>query len=105
MGTASFARQCGQTDDHAMLKTMVYDTDKAGVEQPVFVILPGSFKIDTKALAAVGGWKRDHIKPTKPERGTDFTGYVFGGTTALGSKTCLRTFLDKRALDLPVVFV
>mmetsp|Transcript_56104 Transcript_56104/g.156315 ORF Transcript_56104/g.156315 Transcript_56104/m.156315 type:complete len:228 (+) Transcript_56104:78-761(+) len=103
--TMSFARQCGLQDDHAMVKTMVYDVGSAAEDPPVFAILPGDLKIDTKALATAGGWNRKNVKPTKPDRATEITGYVFGGTTALGSKTRLRVLLEQRVLDLPRLYV
>lgn len=103
--TLSFARQCGLQDDRAMLKSMVYDVEKGGEAPPVFVVLPGHGKIDTKALAVAGGFNRNHIKPTKPERATGVTGYVFGGTTVLGSRIPLRTFVDKSVLELPRVYI
>mmetsp|Transcript_63082 Transcript_63082/g.130781 ORF Transcript_63082/g.130781 Transcript_63082/m.130781 type:complete len:86 (-) Transcript_63082:180-437(-) len=51
------------------------------------------------------GVKRDHVKPTKPERATSFTGYVFGGTTAFGSKTQLQIYIESSIFSLETVYV
>merc|ERR1712107_24767 len=103
--TQGFARQVGLADDHAMVKTMVYDVDKAGEALPVFILQHGDKKIDTKKLAVVLGAKRDHVKPTKPDRATELTGYVFGGTTVFGSKAPLDIYAEQTIFDLPTVFV
>ena len=103
--TQSFARQVGLNDDSSMVKTMVFDIDKAASQQPIFVLQHGNKKVDTKRLAMAAGVKRDHVKPTKPERATSFTGYVFGGTTAFGSKTQLQIYIESSIFSLETVYV
>ena len=103
--TQSFARQVGLPDDSCMVKTMVFDIDKAVSQDPIFVLQHGNKKVDTKRLATAVGVKRDHVKPTKPERATAFTGYVFGGTTAFGSKSPLKIFVESTIFSLPTVYV
>ncbi|CAE7895411.1 ybaK [Symbiodinium microadriaticum] len=103
--TQSFARQVGLKDDSVMVKTMVFDIDKAASQQPILVLQHGNKKVDTKRLAMAAGVKRDHVKPTKPERATSFTGYVFGGTTAFGSKTQLLIYIESSIFSLETVYV
>ncbi|CAE7523189.1 ybaK [Symbiodinium natans] len=103
--TQSFARQVGLQDDSSMVKTMVFDIDKGAAQEPIFVLQHGNKKVDTKRLAAAAGVKRDHVKPTKPERATAFTGYVFGGTTVFGSNTQLKTYVETSIFNLETVYV
>ena len=79
--------------------------DKGAAQEPIFVLQHGNKKVDTKRLAAAAGVKRDHVKPTKPERATAFTGYVFGGTTVFGSNTQLKTYVETSIFNLETVYV
>ncbi len=74
----------------------VFKTLLASVDGELVVgIVPVSGKLDLKALAAaVGGKRAEMADAALAERRT---GYVVGGISPIGQKTCLRTVLDETA--------
>jgi Cys-tRNA(Pro)/Cys-tRNA(Cys) deacylase len=71
-------------------KTLVARGDRNGV---CFAVIPGSYQLDLKALAAVSGNKKIELVPLKEVQ--PLTGYVRGGVTALGARKDYPVFVDE----------
>ena len=83
-------------------KTLVVVIDKKTKEMAVGIV-PVSKQLDFKALAKAAGTKRAFMAPIEDAERT--TGYVVGGTSPLGQKTKLPTFIDESILALKTVYV
>ena len=83
-------------------KTLVVVIDKKSGQMAVGIV-PVSKQLDFKALAKAAGVKRAFMAPIEDAERT--TGYVVGGTSPLGQKTKLPTFIDESMLALKTVYV
>ncbi len=82
-----------------VLKTLVAAVDG----QLTVAVVPVTGRLDLKALAAaVGGKRATMAEVDAAERAT---GYVAGGISPLGQRTCLPTVVDDSAAGLAVVYV
>lgn len=73
-----------------VFKTLVVRGDRHGV---AFAVLPAGTSLDLKALAKLTGDRKVDTVPLKEV--TPLTGYVRGGTTALGAKKDYPVFADE----------
>ena len=99
-GAEAAALQTG-SDLHSMIKTLVVALKPAGF---CFVLAPGTLSVDMKAVATVAGAKSARM--ADPEASQQLTGYLVGGTSALGAKcTDVPVFFDQSLLQFDSVVV
>lgn len=78
------------------------DGDGRPVSELVLALTAGSNKIDTTALAAVGG--ADRCGRADPDEVRAVTGYAIGGVPPFGHDTPLRTWIDPHLLTFDEVW-
>jgi Cys-tRNA(Pro) deacylase len=98
-GTAVSARELG-VDEHAVVKTLVME-DESGA--PLVVLMHGDREVSTKALARQLG--RREIRICRPETANRHSGYQVGGTSPLGTRKAMPTFVERSILELPRIYV
>ncbi len=87
----STAQKLGLPADQ-VFKTLVVNGHSQGV---AFAVVPGSYRLNLKALAQLSGDRKLETVPLKQVQ--PLTGYVRGGVTALASKKPYPVFLDEWA--------
>jgi len=98
-GTAESAQQLG-VDEHAVVKTLVMQDDKA---EPLIVLMHGDASVSTKNLAREIGVKS--VEPCKPEVAQRHSGYLVGGTSPFGTRKPMRVFVEAGVLALPRILI
>jgi Cys-tRNA(Pro) deacylase len=98
-GTEASARELG-VEEHAVVKTLVMEDDTGA---PLIVLQHGDREVSVKALARQLG-KRS-ISPCKPEVAQRHSGYLVGGTSPLGTRKAMPTYVERTVLDLPTIYV
>jgi Cys-tRNA(Pro) deacylase len=98
-GTRVSARELG-VDEHAVVKTLVME-DEAG--EPLVVLMHGDREVSTKALARQIG--RRSVQISRPEAANRHSGYQVGGTSPLGTRKAMPTYVERSVLELPRIFV
>jgi Cys-tRNA(Pro) deacylase len=98
-GTEVSARELG-VDEHAVVKTLVMEDDTGA---PLVVLQHGDREVSVKALARQLG--RRSIWPCKPEVAQRHSGYLVGGTSPLGTRKAMPTYVERTVLDLPTIYV
>ncbi|MBI3892220.1 MAG: Cys-tRNA(Pro) deacylase [Candidatus Wallbacteria bacterium] len=89
LSAESVAEKIGLPSEQ-VFKTLVARGDRGGV---VLAVVPGSSKLDLKALARLSGDRRVETVPLKDVQ--PLTGYVRGGVTALACKKDYPVFVDE----------
>lgn len=87
----STAQKLGLPADQ-VFKTLVVNGYSQGI---AFAVVPGSYRLNLKALAQLSGDRKLETVPLKQVQ--PLTGYVRGGVTALASKKPYPVFLDEWA--------
>ncbi|PZO57805.1 MAG: Cys-tRNA(Pro) deacylase [Phormidesmis priestleyi] len=87
----STAQKLGLPTDQ-VFKTLVVNGYSQGI---AFAVVPGSYRLNLKALAQLSGDRKLETVPLKQVQ--PLTGYVRGGVTALASKKPYPVFLDEWA--------
>jgi prolyl-tRNA editing enzyme YbaK/EbsC (Cys-tRNA(Pro) deacylase) len=72
--------------------------------QPVLAIACGMAYVERRAIAARYGVGRKRVKLASPEEVLAVSGYEVGAMPPFGHRQPLATLLDRRVLDLPVVY-
>lgn len=98
-GTAESARQLG-VDEHAVVKTLVMQDDKA---QPLIVLMHGDRQVSTKDLARAVGVK--DVKPCAPEVAERHSGYRVGGTSPFATRKAMPVYVEESILDLDRIYI
>jgi Cys-tRNA(Pro) deacylase len=98
-GTEVSARELG-VEEHAVVKTLVMEDDTGA---PLVVLQHGDREVSVKALARQLG--RRSIWPCKPEVAQRHSGYLVGGTSPLGTRKAMPTYVERTVLDLPTIYV
>ncbi|HRH88580.1 MAG TPA: Cys-tRNA(Pro) deacylase [Rubrivivax sp.] len=98
-GTAESARQLG-VDEHAVVKTLVMQDDKAG---PLLVLMHGDREVSTKNLARALGVKS--VQPCSVEVAQRHSGYQVGGTSPFGTKKAMPVAVEASVLALPRIWI
>jgi Cys-tRNA(Pro) deacylase len=98
-GTAVSSRELG-VEEHAVVKTLVMEDDQG---EPLVVLMHGDREVSLKALARQLG--RKAIAPCKPEVAQRHSGYQVGGTSPVGTRKALPTYVERTILDLPRIYV
>lgn len=81
-------------------KTLVLRGDKHG---PLVCVVAGDREVDLKKAAKASGNKKVEMLPLRELQ--PLTGYIRGGTTSLGMKKKLPTYLSEEALGFDFIYV
>jgi Cys-tRNA(Pro) deacylase len=98
-GTGVAAKSLG-VPEHEVIKTLVFLAD-AG--KPLLVLMHGDLEASPKKIARVMGAKR--IELCDAETARRHTGYIFGGTSPLGTRTRLPVIAERTIFDLPSILI
>ena len=83
-----------------VFKTLVARGDKTGV---ILAVVCGASEVDLKVLAAVSGNKK--VEMVHLNEVLTLTGYIRGGVSPLGAKKNYPVYLDRTALDQPIISI
>jgi len=83
-----------------VFKTLVVRGDRTGV---MLACLPGTMALSLKALARLSGNRK--VEMVEKEEIHRLTGYIRGGVSPLGGKKAYPVYLDRSALDQPIISV
>jgi Cys-tRNA(Pro)/Cys-tRNA(Cys) deacylase len=83
-----------------VFKTLVVRGDRTGV---ILACVPGTMTLSLKALARVSGNRK--VEMVEKDEIHRLTGYIRGGVSPLGGKRTYPVYLDRSALEQPVVSV
>ena len=98
-GTQHAAAELG-VDEHAMVKTIVMETD---AQQPLIVLMHGDRDISAKQMARILNTKS--VLPCTPDIATRHTGYMVGGTSPFGTRKPLPIYAEATLFDLLQIWV
>jgi Cys-tRNA(Pro) deacylase len=98
-GTKVSAREL-QVDEYTVIKTLIMEDER---KQPLIVLMHGNKQVSTKKLARDLGVKT--LAPCLPEIAEKHTGYLVGGTSPLGTRKKLPTYMEKTIIDLPKIYI
>ena len=102
-GTRDAARKLG-IDEHAVVKSLVFDNGKSGDElRAVMVLMHGDQRVSMHRLERLSGIRR--LVPSSPETALELTGFQPGGISPFGLKTPLPVFMQETLMQLPELFV
>lgn len=87
-------------DLQVTVKTIVFSTDDG---EGVLALMHGDREVSTKKLARAHGVKA--VRPATKREADKYTGYQFGGTSPLGTRTLLPTFCETSIAELDLVYV
>ena len=98
-GTHQSAAELG-VSEHDVVKTLVLETDK---KEPLIVLMHGDREVSLKNLARHLNVKT--VQMSTPASGQRYTGYQFGGTSPLGTRTALPVYAEKSIFDCPRIYL
>ncbi len=98
-GTRVGAAELGFSE-HLLIKTLVMQTDSKKV---LLVLMHGDCEVSTKKLARFLEVKS--IETCDERTASRHTGYVFGGTSPLGTRMPLPVYVEKSIFDLPSILI
>ena len=98
-GTERASRELG-VDEHGVVKTIVMQTDE---KKPLLILMHGDRAVGPGLLAKAIGAKS--VTLCDPATAQKHTGYLFGGTSPLGTRVPLPVYVERTILDLPQLFV
>jgi len=98
-GTHQSAMELG-VPEHDVVKTLVLETD---TREPLIVLMHGDREVSLKNLARHLNVKM--IQMSTPANGQRYTGYQFGGTSPLGTRTALPVYAEKSIFDSPRIYL
>lgn len=99
-GGTHHAAECLGVSEHAMVKTLVMETD---THVPLIVLMHGDREVSTKTLARLIGVKT--ISPCTPETAQRHTGYMVGGTSPFGTRKALPVYVEETLLALEWIYI
>jgi Cys-tRNA(Pro) deacylase len=86
-----------------IVKSLLFLVEAAHTES-VLAITCGTAYVERRAIAAHYGVGRKRVKLASPEEVRSISGYEVGAMPPFGHRQPLPTLLDRRVLDLPVVY-
>jgi Cys-tRNA(Pro) deacylase len=101
-GTGTAAAALG-VDEHAVVKTLVMETDEGGKKRAVLVLMHGDREVSTKELA-----RRLRVKAVAPASEasvTRVTGYVPGGVSPFGTRSTPPVLVEETILELERIYI
>jgi Cys-tRNA(Pro) deacylase len=99
-GGTRIAAQALGVDEHAVVKTLVMEDDRA---RALIVLMHGDREVSTKQLARQAG--RRAVTACHPEAVSRHTGYLVGGTSPFGTRRNLPVFVERSILRLPIIYL
>ena len=99
-GGTGHAAACLGVDEHAVVKTLVMETDG---RRPLIVLMHGDREVSTKQFARAIGVK--HVDPCSPEAAHRHTGYTVGGISPFGTRTKIPVYVESSILALPRIYI
>ncbi len=96
--TAPEAAQAVGCDVRAIAKSLLFLADG----EPVLVICAGDRKVDTVRVGELVGASEVRMAPAEEVR--RITGFAIGGVPPIGHVMPLRTLMDERLLELPLIY-
>ncbi len=99
-GGTRHAATCLNVDEHAIIKTLVMETDD---KSPLIILMHGDREVSTKQLARVLGVRS--VTPCAVEKTERVTGYTVGGISPLGTRRILPVYAERGILTLPHLFI
>ena len=99
-GGARWAAESLQVPEHAVIKTLVMETD---TRSPLIVLMHGDCEVSTKQLARTLDAKR--ISPCETAVAERLTGYQVGGISPLGTRTRLDVYGEASIFKLEKIFI
>lgn len=102
-GTGDAARQLG-IDEHAVVKSLVFDNGQEGEERrAVMALMHGDTRVSLRKLERLSGIRR--LYPSSPAAARELTGYLPGGICPFGLISPIPVFLQETLLQMPQLFV
>jgi len=98
-GTSVAARELN-VDEHAVIKTLVFETDGRA---PLLVLMRGDREVSARQLARVLGVKS--VTPCSPAAAERHTGYQVGGISPFGTRKKLPVYMERTLADFPRVWI
>lgn len=98
-GTAVSARELG-VQEHCVIKTLLMEDE---AQHPLIVLMHGDLQVSTRQLARMLGVKS--ISPCTPEAAHRHSGYLTGGTSPFGARTCMPVYMEETICDLPRIYI
>jgi len=86
--------------EHRVIKTLVLETDE---RKPLLVLMHGDCEVSTKQLARILGVKR--VEPCSEASAHRHTGYLFGGTSPIGTRSTLPVYAERTIFDLTTIYI
>lgn len=102
-GGTSHSSQVLGVSEHAVIKTLIFQTSESGQHHNVVVLMHGDLNVDTKKLAQALGSRRAF--PCEPSKACELSGYLIGGTSPFGLKTPLPIFAEASIQDLDCIWI
>lgn len=85
---------------HKVIKTLVMEGECIS---PFIVLMHGDKEVSTKVLARYLGCKS--VFPSDSKTATNWTGYVFGGTSPFGTRKPMRVLIQRTILELDEIYI
>lgn len=89
-----------KVSEHAVVKTLIFETNE---KKPLIVLQHGDFQVSTKNLARILGVKT--VAPVAPQKASNLTGYLVGGTSPFGVKTPMPIYAEATIFDLNKIYI
>ena len=99
-GGASLAADELGADEHAVIKTLVFEDEAAN---PLIVLMHGDQEVSTRTLARIVGVKS--ISPCHPQTAHRHTGYQTGGISPFGVSKKLPIYMEETILELETILI
>ena len=102
-GTKSAADSIG-VDEHAMIKTLVFEKiDDSNKRNPLIVLMHGDKSVSTKQLARFLNVK--NVEPASPQSAMKYTGYQVGGTSPFGTLNEIPVYVESTIFTLTKIYI
>lgn len=102
-GTHDAAHKLG-IDEHAVVKSLVFDNGKTGTEQrAVMALMHGDRRVSMHRLQRLSGIRR--LLPSAPDTAFALTGYRPGGICPFGLSSPLPLFAQETLFRLPLLYI
>jgi len=92
-----------RVNEHAVVKTLVMETQETGRKKAFLVLMHGDREVSTKQLARLLGVKA--VSPASESDVERITGYVTGGVSPFGTRTQLTVYVEETILELEKIYL
>lgn len=95
LSATSTAQKLGLPADQIFKTLVTQSSAQSGFEGVALAVIPGSYRLDLKALARLSGERK--VETVALKQVQPLTGYIRGGVTAIACKRTYPVFLDEWA--------